>query len=63
MGNSIGDKHVCLWRAPKKNCMERLKHKLEEIQYQATVNIPRYAVLITWPRYNNMDYSYPRSSK
>lgn len=28
----------------------------------ATVNISSYAVLITWPRYNNMDYSYPRFS-
>lgn len=26
----------------------------------AGVNISSYAVLITWPRYNNMDYSYPR---
>lgn len=26
----------------------------------AEVNISSYAVLITWPRYNNMDYSYPR---
>lgn len=29
----------------------------------ATVNISSYAVLITWPRYNNMDYSYPRLSE
>lgn len=33
MVNSIGDKHVGLWRAPK-NCTERLKHKRKEIQYQ-----------------------------
>ena len=71
MVNSMGDKHVCLRREHKKKNLHGETEALtsgdtvpNETAYSlATVNISSYAVLITWPRYNNMDYSYPRLSE
>lgn len=70
MVNSIADKHVCLWREHKKEkkspawrdwSVNWRRYSTGCNAYSlATVNISSYAVLITWPRYNNMDYSYPR---
>lgn len=70
MVSSSTDKHVRLWRALKK-CTYRLNPKLKETYGAAKwnayslapVSISLYAVLITWPRYNNMDYSYLHSSE
>lgn len=71
MVNPIADKHVCLLknrgRVKKKRAAWRdwsvswRRYSSDWNAYSlAGVNISSYAVLITWPRYNNMDYSYPR---
>lgn len=48
--------------------MERLKHKLKEIPTETLTAWQQWAFPVmqcwfTWPRYNNIDYSYPRFSE
>lgn len=64
MVNSSADKHVCLWKHQK--WMERLEQKTVNQRNHAELGSSehyRSAVLITWPRYNSMDYSYPGISQ